>query len=85
MRATAAEEMATAALRENCKRRHLVFKVAQRPNGGWRGVVFGLEAEANALLRNRPTRLELVEHLNLIVLERWPLKRGRPPEQRAAA
>jgi hypothetical protein len=84
MKATPAEDTATTTLRLRCQRRSVAFKVALKTDGGWRGVLFSLDAEPGAVVLSRETRLLLVQALSRVVAERWPLKRGNPGTGRAA-
>jgi hypothetical protein len=82
---TKLEHVATHNLRDQSKRRHVAFKLAQCVDGRWRGVVFTLEPDDPRFARvTKDTRVEAVESLTRILRDKWPMRTGPKSKAKAA-
>ncbi len=78
-----AERLLRARLVLHCKARHLAFKVAQRTDGTWRGVVFSLDT-IDLRSHTSETRASLLRELVWLVDANWPVSRGATHANRQA-
>lgn len=69
---TPAETLATSRLQQHCLAREAAFKVAQRTDGQWVGVVFAIGIEPGHGFRTAPTRIECVDALIDFADTQWP-------------